>query len=240
MFSIKALILYILFFAIGWLIARWLWSKKQAEQSSISNLPNPPRHAVPQSTTSSTKTVSDGGTPSTPKDEASSTDDVSAEAYAPESETKNQATTSSADSTLSAGVKSEAVKAKPAKSSSKRSTAGAVEKKSAAPKPVAKKVDEASNPERLSAARDGEADDLKRVKGIGKKNEEKLNTFGIYHFDQIGNWTDEQAEWIGKELSFPGRIEREGWIEQAKVLASGGDTEFSRRADKGKVPSSKG
>ena len=84
-------------------------------------------------------------------------------------------------------------------------------------------------PERLDGPRDGTADDLKRIKGIGPSNEKKLNAFGIYHFDQVGNWTPAQAEWIGKELSFPGRIEREDWIEQAKVLASGGDTEFSKR-----------
>jgi NADH-quinone oxidoreductase subunit E len=31
-------------------------------------------------------------------------------------------------------------------------------------------------------------------------------------------------------LSFKGRIERDGWVEQAKILAAGEETEFSRRS----------
>ncbi len=40
-------------------------------------------------------------------------------------------------------------------------------------------------------------------------------------------------------MSFPGRIEREDWIAQAKELATGGETEFSKRVDAGQVASSK-
>jgi hypothetical protein len=40
-------------------------------------------------------------------------------------------------------------------------------------------------------------------------------------------------------LDFKGRIERENWVEQARILASGGFTEFSRRVDRGEVDSSK-
>ena len=39
-------------------------------------------------------------------------------------------------------------------------------------------------------------------------------------------------------MSFPGRIEREDWINQAKTLAEGGETEFSKRVDAGEVESS--
>ncbi|HDL17103.1 MAG TPA: NADH:quinone oxidoreductase, partial [Rhizobiales bacterium] len=31
-------------------------------------------------------------------------------------------------------------------------------------------------------------------------------------------------------LNFKGRIKRENWVKQAKTLASGGETEFSKRA----------
>jgi NADH-quinone oxidoreductase subunit E len=34
---------------------------------------------------------------------------------------------------------------------------------------------------------------------------------------------------------FKGRIERDNWVEQAKQLAEGDDTEFSQRAKKGDV-----
>jgi predicted flap endonuclease-1-like 5' DNA nuclease len=84
-------------------------------------------------------------------------------------------------------------------------------------------------PETLSAARAGGADNLKLLKGVGPKLEQTLNELGFYHFDQIAAWTDAQVAWVDSRLRFKGRIERDGWIEQAKILASGGETEFSKR-----------
>lgn len=66
------------------------------------------------------------------------------------------------------------------------------------------------------AAPEGVADDLKRINGIGPANEAKLNALGIYHFDQIAAWDDSQARWVGTYLAFPGRIEREDWVGQAR------------------------
>lgn len=94
-------------------------------------------------------------------------------------------------------------------------------------------------PEVLTGARGGKADDLKRLKGVGPKLEGTLNELGFYHFDQIANWTPEHVAWVDGRLKFKGRIERDGWIAQAKVLAEGGSTEFSKRVAKGDVPSSK-
>jgi len=85
----------------------------------------------------------------------------------------------------------------------------------------------------------GEADDLKRIKGIGPKNEDALNELGIYTFAQIAVWTPENITWVEGSLSFPGRIQREEWIAQAIELAQGGETEFSKRVDAGEVASSK-
>ncbi|WP_257165308.1 cell envelope biogenesis protein TolA [Bradyrhizobium sp. SRS-191] len=90
----------------------------------------------------------------------------------------------------------------------------------------------------LAAPRGGQADDLKLIKGIGKQNEARLHGLGIWHFDQVAAWTAEHAKWVGSYLAFAGRIEREQWISQAKELASGGTTEFSRRAEAGLVKSS--
>lgn len=81
-------------------------------------------------------------------------------------------------------------------------------------------------------------DDLKRIKGIGPKNESALNELGVYTFKQIAAWTPENVDWVEDFMSFPGRIEREDWIAQAKTLADGGETEFSKRVDAGDVPSS--
>ena len=84
----------------------------------------------------------------------------------------------------------------------------------------------------------GEEDDLKRIKGIGPVNEKALNELGIYKFNQIAAWTPANVDWIEDFMSFPGRIEREDWIAQAKTLAEGEETEFSKRVDAGEVESS--
>ena len=97
-----------------------------------------------------------------------------------------------------------------------------------------------ARPTGLAAARGGVADDLKRIKGIGKVNEGRLNELGVFHFDQIAAWTRPEIRWVGTYLSFPGRIDREDWSGQAGLLAQGLDTEFSKRVDRGEVTSSAG
>lgn len=92
----------------------------------------------------------------------------------------------------------------------------------------------------LGAPIGGKKDNLKRVKGIGPVNEKALNGLGVYHFSQIASWKSKEADWVGTFLAFPGRIQREEWTSQAKLLASGKDTDFSKRVDKGQVDSSKG
>lgn len=66
-----------------------------------------------------------------------------------------------------------------------------------------------------------DADDLTQISGIGEKLAEKLNAEGIFKFDQIANWTDENVESFDDLLSFKGRIERDNWVEIAKDLADG-------------------
>ena len=72
----------------------------------------------------------------------------------------------------------------------------------------------------LAAPRDGRADDLLVIKGIGPVNKRKLNEHGIFHFDQIAAWTAADIAAAEAYLEFDGRIEREDWIGQAKDLAS--------------------
>lgn len=67
----------------------------------------------------------------------------------------------------------------------------------------------------------GEKDDLTRINGIGPVIEETLNEMGIFHFHQIAAFTDEDIAMVNDDISFPGRIEREEWISQAKELAAG-------------------
>lgn len=91
----------------------------------------------------------------------------------------------------------------------------------------------------LAGAKSGAADDLKRIKGIGKQNEERLNGLGVWHFDQIAAWSPDNIKWVGSYLAFPGRIDREQWITQAVELAAGRATEFSARVQAGKVATSR-
>ncbi len=78
-------------------------------------------------------------------------------------------------------------------------------------------------------------DDLKRIKGVGAVLEKTLNGLGIYQFKQIAEFTRDEVNWVDDSLSFPGRIDREEWIEQAKQLSAGIETEFSKRVDHGDV-----
>ena len=75
-------------------------------------------------------------------------------------------------------------------------------------------------------------DDLKRIRGIGVLIEKKLNSMGIVAYEQIANWTADDIDRVSQSLDFKGRIERENWVEQARILASGGATEFARRVDR--------
>ncbi|MFP7572151.1 50S ribosomal protein L21 [Marivita sp. S2033] len=76
-----------------------------------------------------------------------------------------------------------------------------------------------AKPAKKSKAASG-GDDLKQLSGVGPALEKKLHAEGITSFAQIAAWTDADVEEFGEKLSFKGRIEREGWIEQAKELAS--------------------
>ena len=75
----------------------------------------------------------------------------------------------------------------------------------------------------------GSPDDLKQISGVGPKLERTLNGLGVYHFHQLAQFTASNVAWVDEHLRFKGRIEREGWVEQAVELAAGRPTKFSRR-----------
>ncbi len=114
----------------------------------------------------------------------------------------------------------------------------AVVSPAAAPKIAGEDKVPGKRPAGLASARDGKADNLKLIRGIGQQNEGRLHGLGIWHFDQISAWTSQESLWVGSYLAFPGRIEREEWIKQAKVLATGKTTEFAKRVAAGKVATS--
>ena len=106
----------------------------------------------------------------------------------------------------------------------------------AAPAPVMSAPAGGTKPAMLSAARGGSPDDLKKIKGVGPKLEAMLHGMGFYHYDQIANWTAAEVAWVDENLEgFKGRVSRDGWVAQAKILAAGGETEFSQRVEDGDV-----
>lgn len=80
--------------------------------------------------------------------------------------------------------------------------------KAAAPKAAAKAA--------AKAAKVEGADDLKQLSGVGPALEKKLHEAGVTTFAQIASWTEADIAEMDEKLSFKGRIEREGWVEQAK------------------------
>ncbi len=136
--------------------------------------------------------------------------------------------------TLDAPVEAETVEASvaveetppPAPASKPKAKAKAA-KPAAEPDATAEK-----KPRTMKAPRKAGADDLKLIKGVGPKLEGTLNELGFYHFDQISKWGDAEIAWVDNRLKFKGRITRDGWIEQAGILAAGGETEFSKRGKK--------
>ncbi len=73
-----------------------------------------------------------------------------------------------------------------------------------------------TRPVGLLGADAGVPDDLELIKGIGPVNAKRLHELGIWHFAQIAAWTPENVAWVGSFMAFPGRIEREHWVDQAK------------------------
>jgi predicted flap endonuclease-1-like 5' DNA nuclease len=86
--------------------------------------------------------------------------------------------------------------------------------------PAAPVTVHAGQPVLLEKARDGGADDLKKINGIGPKNEKALFGLGVFHYDQIAAWEETAIAWVDEKLSFHGRIARENWVAQAKALTA--------------------
>jgi predicted flap endonuclease-1-like 5' DNA nuclease len=78
-------------------------------------------------------------------------------------------------------------------------------------------------PQALDSPRNGRSDDLKLIKGIGPQMEKLCNALGFFHFDQIAAWTEAEIAWVDENLEgFKGRVTRDEWVSQARVLADGG------------------
>lgn len=104
-----------------------------------------------------------------------------------------------------------ATKQTKAKATTKPKAKAAAPKKAAAKKPQVIYKD---------GPTDGTPDDLKKIKGIGPKFEGDLNSKGIYYFRQIGAWKVADIKMVEELIdSIPGRIKRDEWVKQARLLA---------------------
>ena len=83
---------------------------------------------------------------------------------------------------------------------------------------VSEKSTDTQKPEILDAPKMNKKDALTQIKGIGPKVEEQLNAAGIYHFEQIAHWNEENIQWLEEHTSFAHRAKKDLWVNQAKVL----------------------
>ena len=113
--------------------------------------------------------------------------------------------------------------------STSAATASAAPKKPSAPVAAKPAKAKAAGSVRSKAAKSPGKDNLRRLIGIGPVNERRLNEHGITTFAQIAAWTAANVKSVEEYLQFDGRIERERWVEQAKLLAAGNEAEFARR-----------
>ena len=86
-------------------------------------------------------------------------------------------------------------------------------------KPAAAKATEAK-PAAPKAGKAAAGGDLKKLSGVGPALEKKLIAAGVTSLEQVAAWSESDVTKIDEELSFKGRIEREGWIAQAKELTA--------------------
>ena len=100
--------------------------------------------------------------------------------------------------------------------------AGAAEAKKPAKKAEPKKAEAKKDaPKKAAKKADAAGDDLKQLSGVGPALEKKLHEAGVTTFAQIAAWTEADIADMDEKLSFKGRIEREGWVDQAKELVKG-------------------
>lgn len=90
---------------------------------------------------------------------------------------------------------------------------------------------EGRKPAGLPGPRNGQADDLKKIEGIGPKLEERLHRWGVFHFDQIAGWGPEEIAFADAAMPrFKGRCTRDKWVAQAKIIVDEGLEAFLERA----------
>jgi len=70
-------------------------------------------------------------------------------------------------------------------------------------------------------------DTLTLLKGLGPRAAGRLSELGVTRFSQIASWDDTDVAAIDAQMgAFKGRIARDRWVEQARLLAAGDRDRF--------------
>ena len=214
---IGAILIGLIVAAIVWMILWMGWKAPQSNAVDTSTQTSaPPTKAEPVTT----------GIPDVAAKPASTTSAASAP----------PAAVASAPVTAAVVAKSDLAKPAAAKAAAKPAAAKATAKPAAAKAAAKAKIAAADKPAVLTTARDGGPDDLKMIKGVGPVLEKALHKTGVFHFDQVAAWTNRDARWFDDNVKGAnGRVLRDEWIKQARILAKGGTTAFSNKVKKGGV-----
>lgn len=96
--------------------------------------------------------------------------------------------------------------------------------------PAATAADASASVKPAAPPATGGGDDLTQIKGLGPKLRAQLGEMGITSFAQIAGWDDAEIDRIDAQLGrFQGRIRRDNWVEQAKLLCSGDKAAYEDR-----------
>ena len=85
---------------------------------------------------------------------------------------------------------------------------------------TAGELEEATSTDRfeLLTAPRGAPDDLAKLSGVGPQIVKKLNEHGVFHYWQIAAMTKEESDKLDADLKFNGRVARDNWADQARML----------------------
>jgi predicted flap endonuclease-1-like 5' DNA nuclease len=225
-----SLVIGVIVAIITWIVL-WLgWGEDNADQSTSAS--GATDTAAPGSGGTGMNKPTSSPAPAAASAAATATSDIPAAAPAAAKAAKPAAKTTAAKAAPATPKAAKAPAAKAAKAPVAKATKAPAAKAAKAPAAKAASVAADGKPATLTAARASGPDDLKLLKGVGPALEKTLNELGFYHFDQVAAWRKAEVEWVDSRLKFKGRIVRDEWIKQAKTLAKGGETEFSKRSKK--------
>ncbi|MEM7328600.1 MAG: 50S ribosomal protein L21 [Pseudomonadota bacterium] len=125
------------------------------------------------------------------------------------------------ESILADGKKAPAKKAAAKKAAPKKDEAPKTEAKAETKKPAAKKDEPAKKAAPKKDAAPAKADDLTKMKGLGKVFAGKLEAEGITTFAQIAKMKKADIDALEEKIGAAGKFESNDWVAQAKELAKG-------------------